>query len=500
MLIPIGHEQMSSRRWPVITFFLIAVNVCAFLGTFEAIEKQGAQLGKTKAHILLLAAMHPDLRVPAPAQSMVTKFRDVNPSLWNKIQQPNREVVDEWDAKERLVDDADTLQADMDSLGRDYVQQSAESVTEQYAFVPASPKPIAYLTANFLHGGWLHLIGNMWFLWLAGFVLEDVWGRVTYTLVYLLAGAAALQFHAWMYPGSIVPTLGASGAVAALMGAFLVRFPRMKIHMAWLFRFRLYKFKMAAYWLLPLWLLMEIFYGSVLGSSSGVAHWAHVGGFGFGALVALGLRFSGLEHKLNQAIESKVSLAADPEITQAGDQLAAGHYDVAISTLQQYTNTHPSSTDGWLLLQQAYRAKGDLPAFCEAAIKCCQSHLKAREPELALQNYEDFVGAGGNSAALPAATWLELCRAAEGLHQYERALAEFERLASAYPDQPQSLQAQLGAGRCAQRLNRPQDALKFYEAASASRVPHLDLETTINAGIRQAKAALNGATQTASAR
>jgi len=94
------------------------------------------------------------------------------------------------------------------------------------------PKPIAYLTANFLQGGWLHLIGNMWFLWLAGAILEDTWGRVIYPIIYLVAGAAALQFHAWLNPGSLAPTLGASGAVAALMGAFLVRFPKTKIEVA----------------------------------------------------------------------------------------------------------------------------------------------------------------------------------------------------------------------------------------------------------------------------
>ena len=85
----------------------------------------------------------------------------------------------------------------------------------------------------------MHLIGNMWFLWLAGFVLEDVWGRWLYSAFYLIAGAAALQFHAWSNAGSITPTLGASGAVAALMGAFLVRFPKMKIEMAWFLGFKL---------------------------------------------------------------------------------------------------------------------------------------------------------------------------------------------------------------------------------------------------------------------
>src|SRR5205823_10244541 len=115
-------------------------------------------------------------------------------------------------------------------------------------------------------------------------------------MAYFLAWAAALQFHAWSNPESIVPTLGASGAVAALMGAFLVRFPKTKIEVAVVLGLRSLsnlalgkgiRFKAAAYWLLPLWLLMEIFSGALFGTYSGVAHWAHFGGFAFGALVAL---------------------------------------------------------------------------------------------------------------------------------------------------------------------------------------------------------------------
>ena len=92
----------------------------------------------------------------------------------------------------------------MDSLSAEYVKLSRTSILDQYAFVPANPTGISYLTANFLHLGWMHIIGNMWFLWLAGFVLEDAWGRSIYGLIYFISGAAALQFHSWMNPGSIV--------------------------------------------------------------------------------------------------------------------------------------------------------------------------------------------------------------------------------------------------------------------------------------------------------
>src|SRR5260370_17040337 len=111
---------------------------------------------------------------------------------------------------------------------------------------------MSYLTANFLHAGWLHLIGNMWFLWLAGGILEDTWGRMIYPAFYLIAGVLALQVHALVNAGGLTPTIGASGAIAGLMGAFLLRFPPVKIETGCLMIYRFYRFKPAAYCLLPL--------------------------------------------------------------------------------------------------------------------------------------------------------------------------------------------------------------------------------------------------------
>jgi len=142
-----------------------------------------------------------------------------------------------------------------------------------------------------------------------------------------------------------------------------------------------------------------------------------------------------------------------------------------------------------VLLQQAYWRKGDVPAYREAAIRCCQLDLKAREYETAWQTYEDFLNAGGDRSKVPAATWLELGRAAEKLENYDRALTEYQKLAAAHPSQRPAVEAQLAAAKIfLKRLNRPQDALKLYEAAAASAVPHLDLEPAINAGVRDARA------------
>lgn len=490
LLLPIRHEKMQGRRWPLITLAVIALNFVAFLGTHWRIEAEDVRTVEVRTHILMLASMHPELMMSGDAQEYVGHFRQKFPDIWKRAGSPNRKVADSWDAKMRLMEDPTALQGEMDSLDRQYSDLIQASILQRYALVPAHPAPISYLTANFLHGGWLHIIGNMWFLWLAGAVLEDTWGRVIYPIFYLVSGAMALMFHIWSDPASLVATLGASGAVAALMGGFLVRFPQTKIEMRWYFGFlfRSYKFKAKAYWLLPLWLAMEIFSGTIFGASSGVAHWAHVGGFVFGAVGAVGLRYCGLEHAANQVIESKVSWSADPAILQATEKMEQGNLDEAITLLQTHVAAKPESLEAYSILPQLYWRKSDVPKFREATIKLCQLHLKAKDIDAAWEDFGEYLNSGGEQ--MPASTWLELCRAAEGQQRLERAVAEYDKLAKTYPSEKQSLLALMAAARLSLKLNQPADALRFFEAAIASPVPHLDWEASIEAGIREAEKAV----------
>jgi len=193
-----------------------------------------------------------------------------------------------------------------------------------------------------------------------------------------------------------------------------------------------------------------------------------------------------LEHKVNKAIEEKVAWTPDPEITQAGDFMESGKLDEAAATLNNYLTTKPDSVEAWNLLRAVYWRASNIPAYREATGKLCDLHVRSREYETAWQDYEDFLNAGGEN--LPPSVWLELCRVPEQQLDFERAVSEYEKLAGAYPSERQSLMAQLAAARiCIKRLNRPQDALRLYEGASASAVPHLDLQQEIESGIRQAE-------------
>jgi membrane associated rhomboid family serine protease len=488
MLIPLRHENMQGRRWPVITFGIIALNVIVFLGTHATIDRQGPEFGQVKVHLILLAAMHPEAKIQGKAQEFITTVQTKNPSLWKEAQNQNRDVHDAWDASMRMMADEhpELVQEEMDSLSTRYAELESTSLVTKYAFIPEHPTVLSLITANFLHGGWLHLIGNMWFLWLAGAVLEDTWGRLIYPAFYMIAGMLALQVHAMVNAGSLTPTIGASGAIAGLMGAFLVRFPTTKIEMGWLFIYRFYRFKMAAYWLLPLWLVTEIFYGSMFGQSSGVAHWAHVGGFAFGALIAIAVQKSGLEHMAEKGIQEKISWVSHPLLAEASEQMESGQLDLAAASLQKLLLEKPDSVDAYRMLQRIYWQKNDLPAQRDALMKLLALEIKANDHEGALQTCQDFRNSGGEK--LPASLWLEFCRQLETQPDISRAADEYLELARAYPSEKQGLLGQMAAGRIyLKRLNRPADALRLYQAAQASSIPHADWQPTIDRGIAEAK-------------
>ena len=296
---------------------------------------------------------------------------------------------------------------------------------------------------------------------------------------------AALWGYALVYPHGLIPVIGASGAIASLMGGFLVRFPKTKIQLGffyWIVRPRLYRFKAPAFAVLPLWLGLQLLSGVLAGESGGVAYWAHIGGFGFGALMALILRYSGIEQKADQAIEDKVGWSADPRIVKATDLLEKEQFDAAISELKALIAEKPASVDAHELLPSIYFRKGDTPSYLEALETVCQLHLKLHSSEAAWQDYEDYEKAGG--AKMPAAAWLELCRHAENLQQWERAASEYERLAETWPEDRNSVLALISAGRIQLRqLARRDQALRLYIAAQDSLVPHQDWNDTIRKGV-----------------
>ncbi|HLG97366.1 MAG TPA: rhomboid family intramembrane serine protease [Bryobacteraceae bacterium] len=153
-----------------------------------------------------------------------------------------------------------------------------------YGIVPDRLNVASIFTSMFIHGGFLHILGNMWFLWVFGRGVEDVLGHAKYLFFYLLCGVAAAVAHVMINAGSTVPTVGASGAIAGVMGAYLVTFPRARIVTLVLLFIFITTVDIPAAFLLLYWFAIQFFngVGSVgysQASSGDVAWFAHVGGF-----------------------------------------------------------------------------------------------------------------------------------------------------------------------------------------------------------------------------
>lgn len=159
----------------------------------------------------------------------------------------------------------------------------------QYALVPDQLHPITFLTSMFLHGGWLHLLGNMWFLWVFGSHIEDAMGSSKFLIFYLLSGVASAAVQFAVNLGSPVPTIGASGAIAGVMGAFLILYPRVRVLTLIFVIIFITTVELPAALMLIYWFGIQLLSGlgsmSSLSQAQGIAWFAHVGGFLAGILL-----------------------------------------------------------------------------------------------------------------------------------------------------------------------------------------------------------------------
>jgi membrane associated rhomboid family serine protease len=147
-------------------------------------------------------------------------------------------------------------------------------------------------SSMFLHGGWFHLLSNMWVLFIFGDNIEARMGGVRYLLFYLLGGTAAGLLQAFILPSSTVPMIGASGAVAGVLGAYLILYPRSRIASLVPIFFIFTLVELPAFVFLVFWFISQLYSGlfSLQGSAGGIAWWAHIGGFLFGIFIAFFFR------------------------------------------------------------------------------------------------------------------------------------------------------------------------------------------------------------------
>jgi rhomboid family protein len=158
-----------------------------------------------------------------------------------------------------------------------------------YALVPDHLRPFSLVTSMFLHGGWFHLIGNMWFLWVFGSHVEDALGSLKFAVFYFVSGIASGVVQLMLNLGSAIPTIGASGAIAGVMGGFLILYPRARVVTLIFIIVFITTVELPAAFMLIYWFIIQLVSGlssfSSFTDQGGVAWFAHVGGFLAGILL-----------------------------------------------------------------------------------------------------------------------------------------------------------------------------------------------------------------------
>ncbi|HTW91865.1 MAG TPA: rhomboid family intramembrane serine protease [bacterium] len=173
---------------------------------------------------------------------------------------------------------------------------AGDLIVRTYGMVPAvivsGHRLYTLFTSMFLHGGFFHIIGNMLYLWIFGDNVEDAFGHFWFLIVYLLTGVAGSLLQIVLMPGSSVPTIGASGAISGVMGAYFVLYPRARVLTLIPIFFFIRLIYLPAPLLLGFWILFQVLYGcsSAPGMGGGVAYFAHIGGFVAGLILGLAVR------------------------------------------------------------------------------------------------------------------------------------------------------------------------------------------------------------------
>ncbi len=343
MLLPWSHESTELRRRPWITVALISACVVVLVGSEldPAVQQFEKALGEAHA----FWQSHPYLE---PGELLATHFGDDGA----RAREEFRADLAAGDVP-IPASAVEAEQVELDALAADADAALKRHVWYRFGLVPTAPRLAGVFGHMFLHAGWVHLLGNLLFLFLTGPFIEDRWGRSVYLLFYLGAGVASGLVFAIQSPDLTGPLIGASGAIAGAMGAFLVLFATVRIKFAYWLGLFWGTFAVPAWLLLPLWFGHELATArlmDVTGASDGVAYWAHVGGFAFGVATAALLRASGADARMQLRDARRDEAAASAGMPPSGGE--------APETTREATPATPAASIGrlWTAVARADRA------------------------------------------------------------------------------------------------------------------------------------------------
>lgn len=388
IVLPIGHESDRVRRLPWISFFIMAACLIVHIYVTIQINKQVKELESKGKELVNYYFEHPYLELDE--ETMKLLFGEQNKEQVEEMLEVYREA-----ASRRIHLMKEEEQEELDQLAKELKGTLDEVPYRKWGFIPAKKSFMGLLTHMFIHGGWFHLLGNLLFLYITGPFIEDVWGRPIYTGFYVIAGVFAAFMYAQHYPNFSGPLIGASGAIAGVMGAFLIRYFKTKIKFFYIFFFVFRgTFKAPAWLMMPLWLLLEVLNGKAMDAinpgGGGVAHWAHVWGFVFGVVIAWGMMSFKIEEKyIHPKIESQISFV--DEGFKAHDEALKlrleGNVDEAFALLLDAARKHPTNQDVVESLWNLGSEIGREEESAEFLVKLIENEIRRDQMELALNHF-----------------------------------------------------------------------------------------------------------------
>jgi membrane associated rhomboid family serine protease len=425
LILPLAHESQRVQRLPWVTFIIITLNVVLLLYTdfFAGVDESALNDRFDKFYEYL--SSHPYLDVPPEMQQYFTEKDE-------EQLQEMRESTPRSDLDQETID---SQQEELNGIAGEITGMMSADPLKKWGYVPKAPHAITLFTYMFLHAGFLHLIGNMLFLYLAGCSIEDLWGRPVYISFYLISGIVSAWMHAFRFPDGAEPLVGASGAIAGLMGAFALRLYKTKITFFYLIWIRWGTFQAPAYVMLPLWFLQQLIYAGIADQSE-VAFHAHIGGFIFGVLVAVLIRSTGFEDKyLAPAIEKKVSLVQNPLYLQAMEKSEQGDYTGALLLLEKVVRQEPDHLDAFMEMRRISEINRDETGFAKYTAGLLDALMRIKESNLLETTYRQYLD-HPNRIPLPSKTIFALAGFFDEEQDPNTSLHLYQILTAAHPDDP----------------------------------------------------------------
>ncbi|HVH40896.1 MAG TPA: rhomboid family intramembrane serine protease [Labilithrix sp.] len=454
MLIPYTHEDVQARRWPILTTLLVIANVFCFIALVASSIGHGREADAALREVTEYWSEHPTLSAP--------------PVLEGEIEPP---VAHRAGRKTRAPSESSVEQAHLEMLAEKFARIAKASPSRTWGYVPKEGNVLGLVTYQFLHGGILHLVFNMWFMWLCACNLEDRWGRIVFLPMYLSAGIVAALAHKIAMPESDVPLVGASGAIAGAMGAFLVLFAKTRIRFFYWYGIKMGSFGAPAWLMLPLWLAEEILWAVLTpGGGDGTAHVAHIGGFVYGALFAVVMLVTGWDRRLDAVGEKKVTVEQDSRILFAGKLIDEGRHAEALAALEAYVAKQPASIDAYLELLRSASIVRDERRMQNAYGRLVNLYLR----EGALDAAEDLHAEAerlGCAGGVGLATLARLADQLATANKPDRALRVYGRIVAAGVSDIGAAHACIAYARLLLSLGRDVEADGALDLVEGSKMP-----------------------------